>query len=119
MTKKEQSEVESLRTQLLEARALRFTEIVEPDVAPPKDFNIIVNGWLQHVWDGGWRVDKACTSSIYHNRGGWDKTSSQGSRRLYSTELLAVRAARAMLERECAKKLAAIDREIERLSKES
>lgn len=81
MNKKELAEVEALKTRL----SLRFYEVVEPDIDIPTSG--IVNGWLfnEHTM----RVEKACSSSHSHNYGGWDKTTTQHPRRLYSTKQLA------------------------------
>lgn len=80
MTKKEMAEMEALKTRL----ALRFYPEVEPDIEIPGFGEGIKNGWLPNVYSR--RVEKACTSSVYHNFGGWDKTTTQCPRRLYSTE---------------------------------
>jgi hypothetical protein len=83
MTKKEQAEMEALRTRL----ALHFYPKVEPDILPPLYFDVIENGYTYNVYLK--RVEKACTSRMYHSYGQWDKTSSQGSIELYSTPKLA------------------------------
>lgn len=76
----------------------------------------MVNGWDYNVYSG--IVTKACSSSIYHSFGNWDKTTSQGSRRLFSTKMLALRALRYETEQQCMTKLAAIDRMIEQEEQE-
>lgn len=81
MTKKEIAIVEDLKRQL----ALRFYPKVYPDINIPESG--IVNGWLFNAYSK--RVEKACTSSINHNYGGWDKTTARSPRRLYSTKKLA------------------------------
>ena len=117
MNKKEQAEVAALRHELGIAKALRFTDPVAPDVDIPTSFQKVVNGWNYHVstWDGA-RVEKSCTSSGSHSWGNWDKTTSQGPRRLYSTELRATLAARSELARLCAEALARVDARIETLT---
>jgi hypothetical protein len=84
MTKKEKVEMERLKDKI----ATHFYPIiypeVDPDIDPPDSFNKIVNGWTYNEYAK--EVRKACTTSISHNNGGWDKTSSQGSMKLYSTK---------------------------------
>ena len=69
---------------------------VEPDLEPPDTFQDVVNGWLafrNSSISGSVKpkVEKACTSSIHHSVGQWDKTRSQNSRRLFSSPSLALR----------------------------
>lgn len=119
MTKKETAEMDSLRDQLLIARALRFTEEVNPDVMPP-DYNsrhdALSTGFsfIAYAGFGGDSTAVGCSSSSYHARGRTDKTTSQGATMLYSTRLLALRGLRHEVEKEVAKRLAAIDKQIER-----
>ncbi len=80
MTKKELADVEALKTKL----ALHFYPEVEPDIDIPAYSDGIRNGWLYNEYS--MRVEKACTSSVNHNFGGWDKTTTQRPRKLYSTE---------------------------------
>lgn len=118
MNKREQAEMEALKQELAEAKALRFTEDVQPDVLPPySGFGGLDE--LRRGWRGQYvaiRVDagpviKACTSSI-SNGTGWERASSQHPRELYSTRVLALRALRRDLENACAKELARLDAEI-------
>lgn len=115
MTKKEQAEMEALRWQVYEACALRFTDPVEPDIPIPEAFGKTINGYLYHVNRTEVRVEKSCTSSGNHSFGSWDKTNSQGARRLYSSELLAMMAARSAMAKECALALAKIDQRIDQM----
>jgi hypothetical protein len=111
MTKKEQQRLADLEQQLREAKAFRFTEPVEPDVGVPETFaEGLRKGFLFN--DHNDDVSKACSSSCYHSYGSHERTSTQGSRRLYSTELLALRALRNQVELKCAKRLSEIDRRI-------
>lgn len=115
MTKKEREEMEALKKELRLAKALRWTEKIEPDVEPPSvnymnDLDL-AKGWLFNSYSGS--IVKACSSSVSHNYGSDDGTTSKGARRLYSTKLRAMRALRNAVERECARKLAEIDRYIE------
>lgn len=117
MTKKEREHLESLERQLREARALRFTEDVPPDVEPPEKCSLpLSRGFLFNSYNRS--ITKACSSSIHHC--GYDdlKTTTQGSRRLFSTELRACKAMRRELELQFAKELAEIDAKIEELTKE-
>lgn len=113
MTKKEQAEMEQLRKDLRLARALRFTEPVKPDVPPPSNSGELTKGWIPLGTYESMRAAPACSSSVGH---GWDtqeKTHSHGSRSLYSTKLLALKAGRNEIERQCAMALARIDEDIE------
>jgi len=111
MNKKEQEEMEQLKTKL----ALKFTEQVNPDIKPSEVYDTIVNGYLYNSYSK--RVVKSCTTKISHSFGNWDKTTTQGSRNLYSTEILAYKAMRSELERSFASQLREIDKKIESLEK--
>jgi hypothetical protein len=125
MTKKEQAYVSDLENQLRLAKALRWTQPVEPDVAPPKPEergNRLATGYLYNAYFNGFtqgRVEPSCSSSISHNFGSNTKTSSQGARHLYSTPVLAWQAMRYDVEKDCAKRLAYIDKQIEDLLRET
>lgn len=119
MTKKETVEFEALRQELRIARAMRFTEAVEPDVKPPTGSGF-TKGWDMHAYQGV-RVEKAW-SEYGRNGDGWKPLDhwldhwwgSRGSKRLYSTRLLALRAGRHDLGMQFARMLAQVDAEIER-----
>lgn len=122
MNKKEQAEMDALRKELAIAKALRFTDKVKPDVPPPTGGGFsngsmdLTRGWDAHAClssYNSYRVEKACSSSVHHGTG-WEKTSSQWPRHLYSTRLLALRACRNQLEELVARSLAEIDLDIER-----
>jgi hypothetical protein len=113
MNKKEQAEMERLRDELRLAKALRFTEKVEPDVPIPESFSGLAKGFLYNSYLAEPRVVPACSSSVSHGWGNSDRTTTQQPRRLYSTRLLALRACRHDLEKQCAKLLADIDAQIE------
>lgn len=113
MTKKEQTAFESLQHQLRLAKALRFTESVERDVMPPSNYDGLAKGWDYNAYIGGPRVEKACSSCVHHGFGDDTKTTSQGTRRLFSTKLLALRALRVEVESKVAEILAKIDEQIE------
>lgn len=123
MTKKEQLELDSLREQVAEAQnqtriamALRFTDEVKPDVpAPISSYSAtdgLSKGFLFNAYIAA--VAPACSSSAAHNYGNDTKTATQYPRILYSTRLLALRGLRHAVELECAKRLAAIDKQIEK-----
>lgn len=113
MTKAEKARMAELEKQLLLARALRFTDPVEPDVPIPATFGKerLAKGFLFNAYTP--RVVPACSSSVFHAFGRNDQTDSQGARRLFSTRLRALRALRHAVEMECAQKLAGIDLQIE------
>lgn len=110
MTKKEKLAFEAALT----ACALRMTTEVLPDVSPPDcksdPSGKLTNGWLP-VGEEGYRprVEQACSSCTSHGTGRWDKTTTQGSRHLFSTKLKALRALRHYIEMQCAKSLRRID----------
>jgi hypothetical protein len=113
MTKKELAEVERLKTLL----ALRFTPDISPDIPKPESGqgeSKIVNGWSFNAYSR--RVYKSCSSVVYHGTDKWDKTESQHPIEQYSTPLLAYKAMRREVEKECARNLRDIDRKIEELS---
>lgn len=110
MNKAEKAALEDAKTQA----ALRWTAPVEPDVPAPS-YNSkpgIAEGY--HYNSYSLAVPKMWSTSLYHGQGERSKYGgSQGSRSLYSTKLLALRAMRHSIECECAKKLRDIDRLIE------
>lgn len=115
MTKKEQAAMQALEHELAMAKAFRRTGPVPRDLPPPtmlgKDG--LTRGWDYNVC--GISVGKMCSSSIYHGFG-WERTSTQQARTLYSTEVLAWAALRYAVEQEAAENLARIDAEIARLT---
>lgn len=115
MTKKETAAFEALQTELRIARALRFTDPVEPDVPIPTSSGVLSKGWLAHTWRDGYRVDIACSDYASHGRGRTDKTDSQEPIRLYSSLLRAMMACRSEMAVACARKLADLDEQIEKL----
>lgn len=113
MNKQEQKAFEDLEQELRLAKALRFTEPVSKDVAPPpyRSADLLRKGFLFNAYSP--RVEPACTSSGSHSFGRDDVTTTQQPVSLYSTRLRALRALRNAVEIECAKKLATIDKWIE------
>lgn len=109
ITKAEHQEQEAQEPRI--RAALRWTEPAPgPDVAPPS-WDGLSTGYLFNAHTN--RVDVACSSSVSHAFGRTDQTTTQGARRLYSTRLLALQALRNAVERACAERLTAIDRQIE------
>ena len=114
VTKAEQAEAVKAAAayEALIAQALRWTAPVEADVPPPaRGEGGLKTGYMYNVYSAA--VFVACSSSNGHGVGSWTSTTTQGARALYSTRERALRALRAELERECAKRLAAVDRAIE------
>ena len=105
MTKKEIEAVEALKTRL----ALHFYPDIETDIDIPKDG--IVNGWQCNEFSA--RVEKACTSSISHNFGAWDKTTTQQPMRLYSTKTLAYKALLSKMAIKFSHELRAVEKRME------
>jgi hypothetical protein len=70
-------------------------EGVKPDIQPPSEFGIVLNGWVadrsQHFYTKP-HVSKACTSRIYHSPLQWDTTTTQGSKAIYSSPKKALEA---------------------------
>lgn len=128
MTKKELAEVEALRLERDMYRAMRISERVDPDIAPPsnlgyskKDF---VCGWLPNTYQCG--VIKAAVGAAYHRTGdrAWDKSNdgvwSQNRLHIYSRKSDALKASRHIHSRKYAEALALIDRAIaEAIAEES
>ncbi len=106
MTKKEKAMLEAA----LMAAALRTTAHVEPDVPVPGYGEQMTTGYTP-CYD---RVCVACSTSMGRGIGRTDKPDSFGSGlALYSTRLLALRALRHEVERDCAVRLRRVDRMIE------
>jgi len=110
VTKAEQAE--ALAREALIAQALRWTAPVEADVPPPaRGEGGLKTGYMYNVYSAV--VEVACSTSISHAVGSTTKATVQRPRALYSTRERALRALRAELERDCAKRLAAVDSAIE------
>lgn len=122
MNKKEAAEMERLRQELRVAKALRYSNAPVPSMVPPPAAGSsgYVNGWIFNAYN--MVVEKAWTESTCHSRGQWRDpdgkrerhiSASQGGISLYPSYRAAAEALRQAVERECAEKLAKIDRMIE------
>lgn len=107
LNKKEQAEFAEMKKALAEAKALRFSEIVQKDVPPPNGHDALTTGWDFNLYSK--RVIPCCSSQIGHGYGRTDKTDSQNSRALFSTKTLALKALRNAYEAKAAEDLAMID----------
>jgi hypothetical protein len=93
-------------------------KLISPDLEPPDGWGEkLSRGWLfnRYTVTSGFgqgvassAVEKYCSSSVYHGYG-WDKTSCQNARRLYSTEKKAWQALRADFIQWAAQKVAQIE----------
>ena len=109
MNKLEKQMVEDLRVKC----ALRWTSPVEPDVPVPESCELSTGFLPCAARSDSARVDVACSDRVHHGVGTNTKTTSQGTRRLHSTRLLALRALRYEVEQYCAGLLRQVDAQIE------
>jgi hypothetical protein len=98
LNKKEKGFIDKLVKELEIQSALRWTEEVNPDIMPPKGGELL-KGFSFNAYS--MRVSESCASS-------------QGSKPLYSSILLALKAMRYAVERKCAAELRTIDKMIEK-----
>ena len=120
MTKREQAELENLRQELAEAKALRWLGVPEPTRMPLPEKGY-VNGWDFNIFNTG--VAKAWTEINWHSGHCHRTDNGQKYRKdiyrsmyglpIYASKLDALIALRLAAERECAKKLAALDQRID------
>lgn len=117
MTKKEKAGYDAIVQELRIQRALRWTgEQPGPDVHPKSGQE--VTGFYYNTGYGDVRVEQGASTTVGHRRGAPSVVRtrecwSQNARPLFSTPLLAAKAARAVLEREFAQKLEKADVMIE------
>jgi hypothetical protein len=113
MTKKEQAAMQAAIDRAETLAALRWTNPVQRDVGVPKDG--YSEGWDCNAWSKtvfiGW------SDTVSHGTGpapeaGVHRSGSQGPRRYYSTEALALAAMRHEIELKTAAELLKIDRQI-------
>lgn len=102
MTKKEKEAMEGALIQC----ALRSTSEVHPDVPAPNGSGR-AKGWMVRGSDAvyGW-------SECFRHGSDGSGCASQGSKELYSTRILALRAVRYKMEQEFARQLRQIDKKI-------
>ena len=113
MTKKEQAEMQAALDRAETLAALRWTAPVRPDLdVPEKGYS---EGWGYNSYSQ--RVFTSWSGCVSHGTGpapteGNYRSASQGARRLYSTEALALAAMRHDIELKAAADLLKIDRQI-------
>jgi hypothetical protein len=110
MTKKEKAGMDAAILKAETLAALRWTTQVEPDLLEPENYTDIINGWSFNSYS---MVAGQSWSSAYRNGSGTYKetsSASQDAKKQYSSKLLALKAMRNAVERECAKKLLLIDK---------
>jgi hypothetical protein len=126
MTKKEQAAFDAVKQELALERAMRYSGPVEPDVPAPSNFRLTgsaTTGWNVVNWGLECRVEKGQSRYGKHclGRDAWTPDAEQGWLQggidLYSTRLLALRAARHRIWLKAQTALAAIDEQIEREAK--
>ncbi len=106
MTK--QKQIEQLQYELRVEKSKRNTPVVR-DVPPPGSFQDLSLGWDFNSYSR--EVFKACSSSAHHGTG-WERTSTQQPRALFSTELRAALALRQEVQELHTEIMADIDRKI-------
>lgn len=124
MNKAERERMSALEKQLIIerhnnriAKALRYTDPVTPDLPPPEGGSMgMTHGFDIYGYGIENKIEPVSSSSTSHYRyhEGSRMGGSQKSRHLFSTRLLALRAARNQVEEAAARRLAEIDAEIER-----
>lgn len=114
MNKQEKALVEDLKTKA----AFHRTDEITPDVPAPKTsepgVGRMAKGYLPVApLSDMCRVEPACSDSVNHGVGTWEKTTTQRPRDLYSTRMLALKRLRWEVEQDCMKRLRRIDRMME------
>ncbi len=128
MTKKEQAEMERLRTDLAMARAMRWPDYPKPEPMTREQIkeNLVeggerygrrqevARGWFYNAYLGGYSQPTAtygCSDGLNYNSEG-DTTSTQNMGRMYATKFEALCALRLDLTEQVARLLAGVDRQI-------
>lgn len=114
-----QAKIREMEARICELEGPQSCPDVSRDLLHPKPGyqSGLIKGWDYNInqatgsWGLSHSVYQACSSSVHHGAG-WDKTSSQGARNLYSTERTAWQALRAEMHKQWAKKIAEVDRKI-------
>ncbi len=128
MNKRERDEFEVLRQErdMFRAWALGIGTRIKPDLAPPKQHNEVVLGWVYNEYcarEGRMygAVTKAAVNYAYHRVGddAWKNANASGgwSQRtphVYSSRSLALKACRYEVARQAAIALSVIDKHIEK-----
>ena len=117
MTKKEKAEVGELIKRANTLAALRWTEEVKADIPKPDSCSAETHGWdyFAYCYYDCDIVEQAWSSSCSHGQGPSRGPGLRGGITLFSTELLALKALRHVVEKECAARLYRIDRKIEKV----
>jgi hypothetical protein len=115
LTKKDLAKIEAYRT----LAALRWTGEVKPDIPIPECYQTTTSGWDMIPDATGWgpyaTVAWSEPSQYGHGKYVPNQTMGfRGSKPLYSTKLLALKAARHEIEKRFAAQLAKVDAEIEK-----
>ena len=115
MTKKEQAELDGLRSQLVLLNAFHFTPKVEPDIAVPTNFSHCVLRWSFNAHAS--RTYPSWSKAVAHGEGHeHTRHGAQDGIRQYSSQVLALKALRHALEQKFASELAAVDARIAKAS---
>lgn len=112
-----QAKFEELQNERDLLAAFHRTQPVEPDIDFPKSDDNDKQGYTFNAYTGS--VLFSVSSSVAHGSNHFDmgpckRTTSRGSIRQYSSAQRAAQAMRYVVELECAKRLAAIDKLIEK-----
>lgn len=114
LTKKEAAEMDALREQLAQERAMRWPEYGEP--APVQLAGIagdaLTVGWFVHTWATEYSVSQGCSNGYNHSDRDTTRAITQGAGCFYDTRREALQQARIELTRRFAKALAGLDAEI-------
>lgn len=118
MTKKEQAELDRLKQELDEAKALRYPIEAKPR-AVPVDGEIIQRdglqiGWFQSNYETNFSTSKGCRNRVHHCAYDTKKTTTQTVGVMYHSRHDALLIARWEMTHRFAKALAKIDLEIEK-----
>ena len=114
MNKAEKAELEGLRQDLRMVKALKFTDVVYPDIPIPTLCDDVAKGFTFTSYVSMHpQVKIACSSSRSHSTCRDNNPNTQGGIELYSSRLLALKALRNSFERQFAGELARIDQEIQ------
>lgn len=123
MTKKERAETDAEIDRWRTAAALRWTEVVAPDVArPTATFGKHATGFRAQTTTYGVEVNQFWAAhSVFGMGTDPDSTPSylvsRGSINLHSTKILALKALRNQVEKKAAEDMLAIDKSIDALQK--